>query len=707
MTRRVRPWPAAGGTDIDPVDALVETGGWVTGVMFEAWRANDHVIGLGGEADPLHGYLATQILGPAGTGRRILPGPDQPVDRGHLARAESLGIAQASARLHSLAGQRLPVSWRDGGLVMRCHPRFREFLLKLLSREDEDDQLALRRAHGRLLVAEGHDEEAVVEYLGAGCLAEAYSVILPVLDRVIERTDFALAEEWLRMLEPVRPADDITLASAELMLAVVRERFSAGVALADRLEEHGQRAILARSSGRAAALMGWCYLHAGRVEDMHQLLAVAEPGPDIDAVRYAMRVVRDQPPPSAGATVGKLTGGPMDALVMRTNFDLGRLTQLTSEPSSPWAAKAAESWRVSALLSTGHTEQAFEVYHQLVQGADQSVWLPALVGPRLMYEIGEYAEAWRLLHEGRRRIAATGSAMFEVYSLLAEAEFELRLNGDTEAALRILDRIASSRIGQGYAFLSEQQDMLAGRTLLAEGRNAEAVLRLRHAVAGMQAGDRLLFLVPAAVYLAEAEWRTGHEELADQAADLAQSAAEGQGSNHYLLKALSEYPDVLSRRIDLERQDDSPWHALGRALTVRGVEIPQGMAAPVEVHEFGVVSITVDGSVISPGLNKSVELFVYLVHRDREDVSREALLDAMFQGRRDDSASSYLRQAVLKLRKVLPDALDLDEPSGSAAAQPGPAGTHRVQPLDQPARRGCCNARTGPARPPPRGPARR
>ena len=34
----------------------------MTGVLFEAWRASDHVIGLGGEADPLHGYLATEIL---------------------------------------------------------------------------------------------------------------------------------------------------------------------------------------------------------------------------------------------------------------------------------------------------------------------------------------------------------------------------------------------------------------------------------------------------------------------------------------------------------------------------------------------------------------------------------------------------------------------------------------------------------------------
>jgi ATP/maltotriose-dependent transcriptional regulator MalT len=52
----------AGREGIDPARAVADTGGWVTGVLFEAWRSADHVQGVGGEADPLHGYLATQIL---------------------------------------------------------------------------------------------------------------------------------------------------------------------------------------------------------------------------------------------------------------------------------------------------------------------------------------------------------------------------------------------------------------------------------------------------------------------------------------------------------------------------------------------------------------------------------------------------------------------------------------------------------------------
>ena len=52
---------------------------------------------------------------------------------------------------------------------MRCHPRFREFLLKRLARRSEAEQRELYRAHARLLIGQNHDEEAVEEYLEAGC----------------------------------------------------------------------------------------------------------------------------------------------------------------------------------------------------------------------------------------------------------------------------------------------------------------------------------------------------------------------------------------------------------------------------------------------------------------------------------------------------------------------------------------------------------
>ncbi|NMO89396.1 BTAD domain-containing putative transcriptional regulator [Actinomycetospora sp. TBRC 11914] len=669
-----------GRTDVDPVEALIETGGWLTGVLFEAWRSQDHVIGLGGEADPLHGYLSTQILGQLDEADREFLVTTAVLEEVTAAHAEALGLAAASSRLHALRGRRLPVSWDGAGTRLRCHPRFREFLLRRLAWRGEDELRRLRRAHAELLLAAGHDEEAVEELLAAQCLERAVAVVSPVLERLIERTDFRLAERWLARLDPVRREHHGELAGAELMLAVVREDFAAGVRLADRLAASGHRDELAKSSGRAAALMAWCYLHAGRPADMQAVIESAVPGPDVDAARYAMRLVdterssSDEVDPSLGA----LTGGPMDALVMRAHFDLGRLGDMGSRPASPWAVRAAESWRVSGLLATGRTAEAFELYHRLVDtgaggSGEHSVWLEGLVGPRLMAEIGEPDAAWRLLREGRARIAATGSALFEVYSRGIEVELELRLHDDPAAARRALHQVAEHPIGRGYALVAEHVEMLRGRIALAEREPAAAAVRLRRAVAGMRHGGRLLYLPAAAVYLAEAAWRSGDEDGADAAADVALAAARGQGSVHGLLSALAEFPDVLARRLDLEVDADSPWHELGRALRTRVEGLDDLIGSAVHVAEFGRTAITLDGREVKPRLAKSVELLAHLATRgDAEAVGRPELLGALFEGRRDESATSYLRQAILHLRKVLPDVVGtVDGSPGALRLCPG------------------------------------
>ena len=92
---------------------------------------------------------------------------------------------------------------------MRCHPRFREFLLRRLERLDDAEQRRLRRAHARLLASEDLLEEAVEEYFAAASPADALAIVNPVLERVIERADFVLAQRWLDALATVRRDDDV------------------------------------------------------------------------------------------------------------------------------------------------------------------------------------------------------------------------------------------------------------------------------------------------------------------------------------------------------------------------------------------------------------------------------------------------------------------------------------------------------------------
>src|SRR6202007_3225850 len=51
-----------GDVQVDPDVAIAATGGWLTGVLFEAWRAQPGRASSVGESDPLYGYLASEVL---------------------------------------------------------------------------------------------------------------------------------------------------------------------------------------------------------------------------------------------------------------------------------------------------------------------------------------------------------------------------------------------------------------------------------------------------------------------------------------------------------------------------------------------------------------------------------------------------------------------------------------------------------------------
>ena len=284
-------WARRTSTPTLPCEA---TGGWVTGVLFEVWRAASHTAGAGGEADPLRGYLAAHIVGRLGAeDTDFLERTALLVDVSAV-RAEQLGIADAGARLASVRAAHLPVAWHADGTVMRCHPRFREYLVARLERRPSAEVRALRLAHGRLLARAGLDEEATEGLLAAGEPAEALASAERAIVGVTERLDLAVAERWLQALSGVERDPTSPLVTAELMLAVGREDYRRGLEIADDLAARGRRDELAASSPRVAALMAWSYLHVGRFDEVRALLAVAGPDPSADAVRYAMLPLEDR-----------------------------------------------------------------------------------------------------------------------------------------------------------------------------------------------------------------------------------------------------------------------------------------------------------------------------------------------------------------------------------------------------------------------------
>ena len=222
-----------GSENAEVDDVIAVTGGWVAGVLFEAWRSEAHVAGTGGEADPLHGYLASQILDKLTDDEQDLLVVGSLLGEITAFRAQALGIVNAGNLLVSLRVKHLPVTWSTGQAdAMRCHPRFREYLSTLLLRRGPDELYRIRVAHGRLLMAEGHHQEAVEEFLAVGAREEAITAAELAISGVVERLDLAVADRWLETLAHNGGGGSLALAEAAVAVAVARENFGTAVDVA-------------------------------------------------------------------------------------------------------------------------------------------------------------------------------------------------------------------------------------------------------------------------------------------------------------------------------------------------------------------------------------------------------------------------------------------------------------------------------------------
>jgi DNA-binding SARP family transcriptional activator len=635
---------------VDPAAAVQVTGGWMTGVLFEAWRFGDEAGGEG-RGDPLYDYLSAHILDGLPDQEREFLIATSVLAEITRARAGALGLPDAGRRMASLRNTHLPAIWKDGGRTLRCHPRFREYLQSRLESWEAERLRALHVAHGHLLAAEGHEEEATAVLLGAGAPAEALEPAAGAIFDVINRLDFALAQRWLDALAEVEPEGMSPFVLARLALAVATEKHRLGVELADRIAARGELAEVAGSSSVAAWMVGWCYLMVGRHDDMRAVWALAPQDADYEWLRTCAAIFGTDTPPG----LPELTGGPFDSLVLPAIYGYGRLhTALEVSGARGWVHAHAQPWLVDALADAGRLQEAVDLVDEVRARGRQTAVLEAVVTPHVLTDAGRREEALEALARGRRLARAGPSLLWELLAGVEEARLRLRLDRDPVAALAALDPVDRHPMTHRTGFLGPIVDCWYGFALLLEGRDADAVQRLRRAVALLRRRGRWLEMPGAAVYLAEAEWRMGDEDAADTAADLALEAARVQGSNHLLLLALSDFPAVLSRRLDAEPAADSPWHELGRALHAQGLGFDAPVRASVQLLEFGRCSILVEGEEVRPRLAKTYELLAYLLTRPSHRAARHELLEALFKARADESSRAYLRQAVRWLRTILP-----------------------------------------------------
>jgi len=642
---------AAGRDDADPAGALSATAGWVTGVLCEGWRQAPC---RKPDPDSLLSYIGANIFNPLSPAERTFLLHTSLLDEVSVAGARALGQANAVHIMARLRTRHLPVTWAADGSRMTPQPVLRHFLLAALEREDAETIAEVRRRHADLLIADGNQQEAVDELLRIRDIEGAARLAAAVLPSLLARMDLAPVARWLDVIGSVRtPTPEV--ASVILRVAFALQQCGRGVELIDR---HGYDWLPELSNPDAEEtyiLACWCLWQSGRIADARSIADRLPPGRNRH-IAYTLIALAtgEEPPPFPEHSA--VPAGPLDGMLMRLAYLRGRLEGL-DDPGSvdPWCAILGGSWVIATLRATGRLDAAMAIYEPC-RDSPQPIRLHAVDAVDLMLDLGRKEDAWSSLRRGRNLITPTGSKVLKNISLLAEVKLRLRLERDTRRADRVLAEAVINGVCD-YAVTREAWQLWSGLSMLLQGRDAEAAKHLSACLASMKRGDRQLELSTAAVYLAEAQWRLGLEDESDASADLAMTFAATHGSQHLLLTALADMPSVAARAADATSSRMSPWHEVLAVLSgQRPVRVSTGTPRLI-LEDFGEPSLTVDGHVVQPRLTKSVELLSYLLGLPERRATREKLLEALFGGRDDPAGRSYLRQALFRLREVLPPEL--------------------------------------------------
>ncbi|MGV9349264.1 BTAD domain-containing putative transcriptional regulator [Streptomyces spiralis] len=640
-----------GRPDLDAQRVVDMTGGWVAGVLFEGWRTAEVA---GHRPDALRDYLSANMLRALSAAERTFLLHTSPLAEISAPDAVVLGQTDAARLMAGLRLKRLPGYWSQDGTRLIPHPQFREFLADELARtEDPKTVRRLHRLHADLLVRQGALEEAVDALLRLGDTEDAWRQAAVVLPDLVARMDFASAARWLDALDASRRTPTPDVGTVVLRVSFALEQCGRGNEL---LERHGYDWLPGPDSPHfqeALLLATWCRWHAGHLDEARALAGRLPAGRAREAAENLLALADGSSPtfPAYAPT----PSGTVDGLLMRIGYFRGRLKGLDRPAAfDRRRTELGAPWIIAGLRATGRLDEAMEMY-EVRRESWQPPWLHAFDAVDLMIDLGRDEEAWAALERGRRLIAETGSRLYHVFGLLNEAKLCLRLRQDTEAADRALAE-AEACGAVGYAFSRELCQLWRGLSFLLRNRDAEARTELEACVEGMRRGDRRLELATAAAYLAEAYWRLGEEDASDAAAELALTESAAQGSQHLLLTALTDVPAVAVREADASPTRMSRWHELTALLSSRDTLRVTTKAPRLLLEEFGEPVLTVDGQQVALRLSKSVELLSYLLGAQRE-VSRQELLDALFDSRNSAAGRSYLRQALYRLREVLPPEL--------------------------------------------------
>ncbi|MCC6832924.1 MAG: hypothetical protein IT200_16440 [Thermoleophilia bacterium] len=657
----------ARGSTADAGRLQAATGGWAAGLVFDATAAPGSRPLLPPGEDPLFAYLGAELFD------RLGPGP-----REALLRASVLDVV-TPARLGQLLGDpsgdrifeelcraHLPATVEPGAL--RFHPRFREFLQHRLRADAPGELEGLSARFGMILAGDGYTEEAVDALLAGRRHALAADLAERATPAVIRRGDWDKVIAWSEALgdEVLRTRGALRAAQLRALLLGRRQREVED--LVHAMLASGELGDLAGTTPDAVGWAVWA-LHASG--EWAKLLPWLPPGAEgrPAVVRHLFQVTASpvappELPPEMLDRTHPLHVALQSALFYQGRFEAVERLARAAVTRGPVTAALGQIFRIAVLHRRGELDQARRTLEAVAPRVRATRYMEFWhqVEAELAFDEGDADRALHLAAEARRLSRSHGyrigdRALFAV----TEGRLLVQMGRGREAEGVLADASAWCR-ERGLLGFREWADAWLGAARLLLDRPVEDVTApLRAAVGGMRRATRYLELPLAAVALAEAEWRRGDEAAHDAACDVALEAARAMGSLAPLRRAVALFPDVLARRADAAADADDPWRRLQRAVA------PLPAAARdddgrVMVRTLGEWSIEVDGVPVRVGLGKAVELAAYLAAVGPAGAARERIVAELFSG--SDDGPNYLRQAVHRLRRALPEGVRLVSAGG-------------------------------------------
>ena len=537
----------------------------------------------------------------------------------------------------------------------------------------------VRRRHVALLAARGRTEDAVEALLDAGDADEGWRYAVDVLPLVVERMDLAQAARWLDALDAVHRPPVPAVTTVVLRVAFGLEQYRRGAALWD---VHGPRWVdeLVRDGApEPVVLLVWCLWHLGRLTEARRAAAMLpEDGWHRRVAETVLALSVDDPPPLPGAR-RRPGPAPSRACSCGSPTPGAGSTSLRDPrgPGGPWREVQGAPWRIAALRAAGRLDEALAEW-ELRRGTDATAVArrarrrraPARRGPGRR---GLGGPGPRPRAGARLGLARSTASLVAIY----ETRAHLRVGDDLDAARRALAR-ADAEGADDHAFTRDLAVAVPRGAPPARGPRGRRggdprAVRGEHAAAVTGCWS----CPPRPAISSEAQARRGGADaLRDAAASaaLAMRVADERGSEALLLAALAgTCPGWRSARpLEAAGPDAGRWRALldrAAAAVTTTPPAPRRARPAGGVREPASCASTAGRS--SCGGARRSSCWRYLLSRPHRAARREEILDALFFGRDDRGAASYLRQCLHRLRAVLPAGVELSATANACGSRPG------------------------------------